>query len=182
MHTANSTPLAQIIRDLRKRKKITLQQLAEKIDRSIGFVSQIERGLSQPSVEDLHAIGLALDVPSTYFVEQAVSPHQQWITRPSERRTLSYARGVTDQVISPALSKKFIMMETLLEPGSDTGERSIIDSVEQGGYVLEGQLTLWIDEEQMDLGPGDAFQIASGVSCRYANRGSSVTKVLWVFS
>ena len=58
MLNANSTPLAQIIRDLRKRKKVTLQQLADRIERSIGFVSQIERGLSQPSVEDLHAIGL----------------------------------------------------------------------------------------------------------------------------
>lgn len=182
MHSAQSTLLAQIIRDLRKRKKVTLQQLADRIERSIGFVSQIERGLSQPSVEDLHAIGLALDVPSTYFVEQAVSPHQQWLTRPNERRTLSYARGITDQVISPALSKQFIMLETLLEPGSDTGERSIIDSVEQGGYVLEGELTLWIDEQELHLGPGDAFQITSGVSCRYANRGSTNTKVLWVYS
>lgn len=182
MHSAQSTPLAQIIRDLRKRKKVTLQQLAERIERSIGFVSQIERGLSQPSVEDLHAIGLALEVPSTYFVEQAVSPHPQWLTHPGERRTLSYARGITDQVISPALSKQFIMLETLLEPGSDTGERSIIDSVEQGGYVLEGELTLWINEEQLHLSPGDAFQIASGVSCRYANRSNSNTKVLWVYS
>jgi uncharacterized cupin superfamily protein len=74
------------------------------------------------------------------------------------------------------------MLETLLEPGSDTGERSIIDSVEQGGYVLEGELTLWIDEQELRLGPGDAFQITSGVSCRYANRGSSNTKVLWVYS
>ena len=82
MLNANSTPLAQIIRDLRKRKKVTLQQLADRIERSIGFVSQIERGLSQPSVEDLHAIGLALEVPSTYFVEQAVSPHPQWLTTP----------------------------------------------------------------------------------------------------
>ena len=43
MHSAQSTPLAQIIRDLRKRKKVTLQQLADRIERSIGFVSQIER-------------------------------------------------------------------------------------------------------------------------------------------
>jgi transcriptional regulator with XRE-family HTH domain len=182
MPSSENTSLAQIIRDLRKRKKVTLQQLAAKIERSIGFVSQIERGLSHPSVEDLHAIGLALEVPSTYFVQQAVSPHQQWITRPGERRTLSYARGITDQVISPALSNKFVMLETLLEPGSDTGDRSIIDSVEQGGYVLEGELTLWINDEQMQLCAGDAFQIISGVSCRYANQGSIATKVLWVFS
>jgi quercetin dioxygenase-like cupin family protein len=48
--------------------------------------------------------------------------------------------------------------------------------------VLEGELTLWINEEPLLLGAGDAFQIASGVSCRYANCGSSTTKVLWVFS
>lgn len=182
MNTASATPLAKIIRDLRVRKKVTVRQLAAKIERSIGFISQIERGLSKPSVEDLHAISLALDVPSTYFVEQSVSPHQQWITRPSERRTLGYARGVTDRVISPALSNKFIMLETQLEPGSDFGERSIIDSAEQGGYVLEGELTLWINDEEILISRGDGFQIASGASCRYANNSKSVTKVLWIYS
>lgn len=182
MSRAASTSVAQIIRDLRTRKKVTVRQLASQIDRSIGFISQIERGLSQPSVEDLLAISEALEVPFTYFAQPAQSPQHPAVTRPTERRTLSYARGVTDKVISPGLSGQLIMLETLLEPGADFGERTIIDSSEQGGYVLEGQLTLWINDEEIRIGAGDGFQIPSGVPCRCANKGRQLTRVIWVYN
>ena len=53
---------------LRQRKDLTVRALAQRINRSVGFVSQIERGLSRPSVEDLHAISAALGVHSMYFL------------------------------------------------------------------------------------------------------------------
>ena len=182
MSPAEPASLARLLRDLRTRKKVTVRQLAEQINRSIGFISQIERGLSQPSVEDLLAISQALEVPFTYFAEPAQGPQQAWITRPGERRTLSYARGVTDKVISPALSSQLILLETVLEPGADFGERNIIDSAEQGGYVLEGELTLWIDEQEVRIAAGDGFQIPSGVPCRCANRSRHSTRVIWVYN
>lgn len=182
MTTPETATLAQIIRDLRTRKKVTVRELAAQIDRSIGFISQIERGLSQPSVEDLNAISQALDVPFRYFVEPVQSPTRQWVTRPAERRTLTYARGVTDRVISPNLSNQLIMLETLLDPGADFGERNIIDSSEQGGYVLEGELTLWINDEEISIGAGDGFQIPCGVPCRCANKSQSLTRVIWVYN
>ena len=181
MKTHESTSLAQIIRDLRTRKKVTVRELAAKIDRSIGFISQIERGLSKPSVEDLDAISNALDVPFRYFVEPEHTPQQQWITRPDERRTLTYARGVTDRVISPTLSNQLILLETRLEPGADFGDRNIINSSEQGGYVLEGELTLWISDEEFRIEAGDGFQIPGGVACRCANKSKRVTRVVWVY-
>ncbi|MCS8468735.1 helix-turn-helix domain-containing protein, partial [Pseudomonas aeruginosa] len=45
--------IASLVRELRKRKGITLQALADGIRRSVGFVSQVERGLSRPAVDDL---------------------------------------------------------------------------------------------------------------------------------
>ncbi|MFS2198806.1 MULTISPECIES: helix-turn-helix domain-containing protein [unclassified Pseudomonas] len=182
MTTPDTAYLAKIIRDLRTRKNVTVRQLASKIDRSIGFISQIERGLSQPSVEDLDAISRALNVPYKYFMDPVASPQQQWITHPDERRTLTYARGVTDQVISPSMSNQLIMLETTLDPGSDFGDRNIIDSSEQGGYVLEGELTLWVNEEEIRIGSGDGFQIPAGIPCRCANKSEVVTRVLWVYN
>jgi transcriptional regulator with XRE-family HTH domain len=59
--------LAILIQDLRKHKKYTLKELADKIGRSVGFLSQVERGLSRPTVADLTAISETLGVPTTYF-------------------------------------------------------------------------------------------------------------------
>lgn len=182
MNSVTSSSLSAVIRDLRTRKKITVRQLSSKIDRSIGFISQIERGLSQPTVEDLIAIAAALEVPFEIFADPAEAPQQKWITEPGQRRTLSYARGVTDSIISPNLSGNMIMLETVLEPGADFGERSIIESSDQGGYVLEGELTLWIADEEIVIGAQAGFQIPSGIPCRCANRGSKLARVLWVYS
>jgi transcriptional regulator with XRE-family HTH domain len=174
--------LAKSIRVLRTRQKVTVRQLAVRIDRSIGFISQIERGLSQPTVEDLHCISQALGVTYSYFISPEQLPQKQWVTRPEERRTLSFARGVSDRVVSPTISSQLIMLETLLEPGADFGERQIIESTEQGGYVLEGELTLWIADEEIVVRAGDGFQIPSGIPCRCANRSHGFTRVLWVYS
>jgi len=178
---SSNEQLAQNIRDLRTRKKMTVRELARKINRSIGFISQIERGISEPSVEDLNAISLALEVSSTYFQAHAIAPHQQWVTRKNDRRVLRYANGVADQVISPTVSKKFTMLETFLESGSEFDERTIFDSVEQGGYVLEGELTMWIDGEEIKIKAGDGFQIEGSVPCRFVNKSKSLTRVLWIY-
>lgn len=47
--------LAILIHDLRKFKNLTLGELAERVDRSVGFLSQVERGVSRPTVADLTA-------------------------------------------------------------------------------------------------------------------------------
>ena len=175
--------LAILIQDLRKHKKYTLKELADKIGRSVGFLSQVERGLSRPTVADLTAISETLGVPTTYFYSLPKPMALPWVTRPDERRTLYYADGITDILVSPKMRASFSMLESQLEPGASSGDRHMKDSSEQGGYVLEGQLTLWLDDNQpVTLGAGDSFQLASHTHCRYGNLTDQLTRVLWVFT
>jgi transcriptional regulator with XRE-family HTH domain len=186
MHPKNETlveeNLGLKIRDLRKRKGLTLQALAAAIGRSVGFVSQIERGLSQPAVDDLYAMSDALSVHGTYFFSGSEIAQNAWQVRQESRRTFHYARGVTEYLASPGLAGRFFMLETVLEPGADTGDRNLIDRAEQGGYVLSGELTLWLDGEAAVLRAGDSFQFGSSQACRYANQGPHVARVLWIFA
>ena len=176
--------LAILIHDLRKHKKYTLKQLAEKIGRSVGFLSQVERGLSQPTVADLTAISETLEVPTTYFYNLPKPKQLPWVTRPDERRTLYFANGITDILVSPKIRASFSMLESLLDAGASSGDRHMTDSSEQGGYVLEGQLTLWLgdDDEPVTLSAGDSFQFDSHTRCRYANQTEQLTRVLWVYT
>ena len=170
-----------LIRDLRRRMGVTLQQLAEATGRSVGFVSQIERGLSQPTVLDLNVIADRLGVPGSYFYALPNAPERTWITRPNQRRTLRYADGFVDHLVSPSMAGHLCVLETVLEPGADTGDRSIVEHLEQAVYVLQGQLTLWVNGEQCTLKSGDAGQLPGGVPTRYANLSKQVTRVLWVY-
>ncbi|CAI8797818.1 HTH-type transcriptional regulator SutR [Pseudomonas sp. IT-P12] len=175
--------LAILIQDLRKHKKYTLKELADKIGRSVGFLSQVERGLSRPTVADLTAISETLGVPTTYFYSLPKPMALPWVTRPDERRTLYYADGITDILVSPKMRASFSMLESQLEPGASSGDRHMKDSSEQGGYVLEGQLTVWLDDDQpVTLEAGDSFQLASHAHCRYGNLSDQLTRVLWVYT
>ncbi|WP_338922919.1 XRE family transcriptional regulator [Pseudomonas silesiensis] len=175
--------LAILIQDLRKHKKYTLKELADKIGRSVGFLSQVERGLSRPTVADLTAISETLGVPTTYFYSLPKPMALPWVTRPDERRTLYYADGITDILVSPKMRASFSMLESQLEPGASSGDRHMNDSSEQGGYVLEGELTLWLaDDEPVTLQAGDSFQLASHAHCRYGNLSDRLTRVLWVYT
>lgn len=175
--------LAILIQDLRKHKQVTLKALADKIGRSVGFLSQVERGLSRPTVADLTAISETLGVPTTYFYSAPKPKALPWVTRPNERRTLYYANGITDVLLSPTMTAGFSMLETLLEAGAISGERHLSDSSEQGGYVLSGELTLWLDsDEPVTLYAGDSFQLASHTRCRYGNRTEQPARMLWVYT
>ena len=176
--------LAILIQDLRKHKKYTLKELADKIGRSVGFLSQVERGLSRPTVADLTAISETLGVPTTYFYSLSKPRDVPWVTRPGERRTLHYAGGITDVLASPTMAGGFSMLESRLDPGATSGEGHLNDSSEQGGFVLEGELTIWYgaDAAPVTLGPNDSFQLPPHAQFRYANLSDSPTRVLWVFT
>lgn len=176
--------LAILIRDLRKHKNLTLGELAARIERSVGFLSQVERGLSRPTVADLTAISETLGVPTTYFYSLSKPRDVPWVTRPGERRTLHYAGGVTDVLASPTMAGGFSMLESRLDPGATSGEGHLNDSSEQGGFVLEGELTIWYgaDAAPVTLSPNDSFQLPPHAQFRYANLSDSPTRVLWVFT
>jgi len=176
--------LSALLRDLRRRKNLSLSVLAQRIGRSTGFLSQVERGLSQPTVADLTAISEALGVPTTTFYLPEKPRALPWVTRPHERRTLYYEGGIADVLVSPALSGAFFMLESLLAPHATCGERPLDDRSEQGGFVLEGTLAVWYGEmdEPVVLEPGDAFQLPPHARFRYANPSDQPARVLWVFS
>ena len=62
------TLLGKRIRDERLIQRLTLEKLAEKIDKSINFIGQIERGEGKPSLETLVDIANALGVSVDYLL------------------------------------------------------------------------------------------------------------------
>ena len=55
--------LGDRIRNLRKNKNITIQEMSDKTGLSIGYISQVERNLVDPSLSSLRKISSTLGVP-----------------------------------------------------------------------------------------------------------------------
>ncbi|MGC3710896.1 Cro/Cl family transcriptional regulator, partial [Pseudomonas aeruginosa] len=77
-------------------------------------------------------------VPASYIFCSTKIQASRWVTLPGVRRSLAYARGASDYLVSPRLGGAFFMLETSLVAGADSGVGDLLDCSEQGGYVHEG--------------------------------------------
>lgn len=184
MHESEKQPVGEQIRDLRKVRGLTVQGLADKIGRSVGYVSQIERNLSDVSIPVLHEIASALDVSINWFFQgTAVAPadERDVVVRRENRRVLEFTgTGMREELLSPNFSGTFEMIMGTFEPGAATGPEKYSRSGEVGGYLISGTLELVVGDRQLQIRPGDAFTYAADEPHRCWNPGEDVATVLWV--
>lgn len=174
------------IRDLRKAKGLTITQLAERIDRSVGYVSQIERNLSELSIPDVKRIAEALEVQISWFFHSTASVPQEerdYIVRKENRRRLSLSGiGVVEELLSPSLGGATELVLTRIPPHSTTGEEFVSRKAEESGLVLQGKLELWVEDKHFLLGEGDSFCFQPEESHRIHNPGDIEAVVVWVIT
>ncbi len=93
-NAASSQSVGEQIRDLRKTRTLTLQGLADKIGRSVGYVSQIERNISDVSIPVLKEIAEAFDVNINWLFQgnaNAPAGEREYVVRVENRRRLDFA-------------------------------------------------------------------------------------------
>lgn len=77
--------VASRIKTIRKLRRLTQDQLAQRVDRTVFAISQLERGKSLPSFETLERLSVALEVPLKDFFDDdseaaGMSPHRLSLT------------------------------------------------------------------------------------------------------
>jgi len=176
------------IRDLRRTRALSLETIAAKTDLSIGFLSQIERGLSSPSLRVLATLSDALGVGiAALFGANAggASATGGVVTRRSRRPELKLWRtGISKQLLSPAGTDNGLSLFLVhIEPGGNTGDEPYTHDGEEAGLVLEGELKLTVDAETWKLRQGDSFRFGSRRPHRFSNPAvDAKAVVLWVNS
>lgn len=183
IHPAGLGALGKDVRNLRKSRGLTLSELALKMGRSVGFISQVERGLSVPSIQDLRAIASALDIPiSWFFTHDSLDDNERGVVvRADTRRVLgSRESGLTEELLSPDLGGSFEMVRSIFEPGAEIKD-NIQRETEESGVVVSGRLDVWIEDQLFELNSGDSFKI-DHKPYRWRNPGSEPAIVIWVVS
>ena len=180
---ATAEALGNDVRGLRKSRGLTLNELALKIGRSVGFISQVERGLSSPSIDDLRAIAAALDVPTSWFFanESQNEAELGLIVRADSRRVLGTAEsGIVEELLSPDLGGTFELFRSVFQPKAEM-KNPVLRHTEEAGYVVSGTLKFCIDDQWFDLNEGDSFRFENK-PYRWKNPGTSPAIVIWVVS
>lgn len=185
---ANSVILNKLvgsdIRALRKSRGSTLKELSAVLGRSVGWLSQVERGQATPSIPDLAAVAAHFGVNISFFFRSANQRPEErgFVLRSADRTAIgSSEAGLLEELLSPTLSGTFEMIKSTFAPGSSSGGQMAPRKAEDGGVLISGKLTLWIGQLEVHLEPGDSFQF-SEQEYGWRNNGEEPAVALWIVS
>lgn len=172
------------IRALRKSRGITLRDLSAVLGRSVGWLSQVERGQATPSIPDLAAIAAHFGVSISFFFRSASQRPEErgLVVRAADRTAIgSSAHGLVEELLSPTLGGSFEMIKSTFAPRSSSGGLRPSRRSEDGGVLIAGRLTLRIGALEVKLETGDSFQFVEQ-SYGWRNDHDAPAVALWVVS
>ena len=179
--------ISQRLRDIRKEKKITLDELARRAQVSKSLISQIENNRTIPSLLVLISLIQSLPVDIHDFfsdigtVQNPASvilkkrhEYREFSKEPAEgflyQRILS--KGISGQLID------FVLLE--LEPGADRPQLIKTDAYEFK-YVISGQVEYTVGREQYVLETGDSLFFDASQPHKPRNMGESTAVLLAIY-
>lgn len=172
--------LGQRIREVRRKKKMTLRDAAVAAGVSESFLSQVERGLANPSVASLRRIADAIREPvASFFVGEAQSG---MLVRAGERRRLVHPMGaLEDYLLTPATARSLQIIYCVAGPGEGSGPEPYSHVAdEECVVVLSGRLEVGLPAETYTLGSGDALLFDPKDPHSFVNPGPEPATMLWV--
>jgi transcriptional regulator with XRE-family HTH domain len=169
--------LGRRIRNLRKAHNMTLEELGERVDLSVSYLSQIETGHANINLRVLRDIAQALEVPLIDFLAEAAETDIS-VVRVGDRRTYELKSGVTETLLfsRDRLDLECAIMD--LPAGFDSGTPNSHPG-EEFTYVMQGRVRIFLGGDQVfDLNEGDIIYYRSSMSHRWENPYDQPAKIM----
>ncbi len=165
------------IKELRTRKGLTLEELASRSELTKGFLSQLERDLTSPSIDSLSDILEALGTNLAEFFQE--DKDDQFVFH-TDDFFVDERESCTVRWIVPNTQKN--QMEPILLELPSGGESFTVEphSGEEFGYVVEGSIVLVCDGERHTLRRGETFYLHGRSFHQLRNERKTAARVLWV--
>lgn len=168
------------IRNLRNQNGLTQEELADRTELTKGFISQMERGLTAPSVSTLLDIVECLGTNlSDFFHEenelQIVYPKEDYFEKEDEHKN-----SIT-WLIATAQSCSMEPILVQLQPGQSMPEDKPHEG-EEFGYVLDGEIRLHYGEDVYTVRKGDSFIFPANRKHKISSACKKVSSILWISS
>ncbi|WP_432989232.1 helix-turn-helix domain-containing protein [Dactylosporangium sp. CA-233914] len=179
------------MRQFRKERGLTLRGLATQSGLSIGFLSQVERGISAIGLTALNGVAAALDRPVAEFFhtdDQVASPPAPTDDLPDHFTLTRAQNGATEYVSGQTTYRMLsdrgphLVLEPMvvhIAPGGRR-EEAYGHAGEEFAYVVSGELLYEVDGIEHRLFPGDSLHLRSSTPHRLYNDTEAVTTVVSV--
>jgi transcriptional regulator with XRE-family HTH domain len=166
-----------LIRARRRQLHMTLQDLGEAAEVSVGYLSQVERDHATPSLGTLAQIARALGVGIDYFIA-APAPHES-LTRAGERPRFSIDGS---SVVYERLGADFpgsTLSAFLMTVPPGYRSETVAHEGEEILYVLEGSITQRLNDQEMVMNAGDSLHFRGNHPHAWANHTDKPARLLW---
>jgi transcriptional regulator with XRE-family HTH domain len=156
------------IRRLRHARSMTLVQLAGATDLSHPFLSQLERGLAQPSLSTLRRVALALETSPIELIAAADEPAEG----ASKIEVHRAGEHLVEDAFAAAPARTLAHGNRAMHPlelvgGNAEAGETFVHAEDEFVYVLEGAVRVQLDDELLSLVPGDSVYFRGGVAHRW---------------
>jgi transcriptional regulator with XRE-family HTH domain len=172
--------LGKRLRVLRNDHGLTLARLGQQAGFSASYLSQVERGVTTPSLSTLTAIAGALQVDVRYFFEEDSSP--PCVVRSNCGQKIGDRAGTLVELLSADPSDKMIRpYRVVYQPGASY-EQPTAETGEECGFVVKGQMTVTVGEEAFVLHAGDSIHLHRRQPHSWRNEGDQECILIWAVS
>ncbi len=188
---------------IRKERGLSLREIARRTDLTASFLSQVEHGTSNLSIDSLRRISEALEVPMMHFLEGSpaeiedinihIDPQpcedddRSKVYTPVVRagcrpRLILPPSGLEYQMLVPNLSTKLEAVIGRATPGTGNIARKLRSETVEFIYVLSGELLVGLNEEEYTLRTGDSITFQGDqltkLACASTDREASWISVI----
>lgn len=165
------------IKRIRLSNQLTLEELANRSELTKGFLSQLERDLTSPSVATLENILEALGTNLKDFFsededEQIVFSKDDFFENIQDDYKISY-------IIPNAQKNEMEPILIELKKGKNSMEIDPHDG-EEIGYVIHGKITLMNGDDEYEVKKGETFYLKGNLPHYIVNKHDTLAKVIWV--
>ena len=175
--------IGAIVKMERLKNQMTLKDLSDATNLSVGFLSQFERGMSSIAIDSLEKVATALGLSlSSFFLNISSNEKENPVLKSYDMRPNCVNPRIIQYVLSHNVSHYdlFPRIFALMPMNDDETIELYSHNGEEFLYVLEGVVTLCLEEEKHVLYPGDSAQIHSNQPHNWINLTNKVTKILTV--
>jgi transcriptional regulator with XRE-family HTH domain len=170
--------IGERIKSLRTEQGMTLAGLGEKVNLSVSYLSQIERDKTTPSLSTLMDIAKVLNVGLRHFFE--TEAEAAYVVRADKGQDgLAPDSPIAHLRLTPELgSSRIEAYRVILQPHASSEQLDLF-SGEEFGFVLTGELTIGVGDEQFVLAAGDSIHYDAFQPHGWSNAGDEPCVVIW---
>lgn len=165
------------IKQLRHVNDLTLEELASRSELTKGFLSQVERNLTSPSISTLEDILEALGTNLSEFFKE--EPDEKVVFTKNDFFIDQRDEHTIEWIVPNAQKNDMEPILLTLPPRGSSQTMNPFDG-QEFGYVLKGSVDLVIETKRYHIKTGETFYLDGNCSHFLTNPASREAKVLWI--